>query len=275
MKLFTAFIFLLASHIALHGQKDYGFYGHKAIIQLDGLANYPFFSNVLSSQISSEPCYKAKDGKLIETKDRFNVGYRVTIGYAVKRNRALLLEIGQDFSNVSIEDGYVHNNSSDSYVDKHEMPHILTTSFIPKIEFATSKSLLPMGLGHQIGFGVANSSVVKKNYLYETSAYGSSDQTEIHYNDSNADIDPINFQNARQIRKIVFLYALSVRAPLTKNLLLTYGVRYTANIGKNERTDLYESTFQNDNFTGKVVGIVSRHRSVSFINVNLGICYTF
>ena len=260
---FTIFL-LLSSTFSLFGQKDHGYYGNKAIIQLEGLANYPFFSNVLTNDISGESSYRVNGDKLVETKDRFNYGFRGTVGYAVKRNMAILFEAGQDYSNAGPQSNSI----------THEMLNVVTTSFIPKIEFATSKSLLPMGIGHQIGFGIANSKIVEKDYTYEIESYdsftGNSSYTTVKYSDG--DLDPINFEKLTTIKKYVFMYALSVRTPLSKNLLLNYGVRYTLNFGKNTWDNTNSG---NDSYTSSTIETVSRHRLGSIINANVGLCFTF
>jgi hypothetical protein len=276
MKL-LATTFSLIITLAVFSQKDYGFYGQKAMVQLEGLANYPFFSNLITNAISGEPTYRVSGGKLVESKDRFNYGFRVTLGYAIKRNIALLFEVGQDYSNAGPESNSVTEISGLSQViSKHEILNVVTTSFIPKIEFATSKSLLPMGIGHQIGFGIANSKVIEKNYSYEIqtddSNTGNNIYATVKYGDNPTDVDPINLGELTAIKKYVLIYALSVRTPLSKNLLLNYGVRYTLHLGKNTVSKTYSG---NNDYTSATLQTVSRHRLGSIINANIGVCYTF
>jgi hypothetical protein len=276
MKIFAT-TFFLSFILAVFSQKDQGFYGHKAIVQLEGLASYPFFSNVITNAITGEPSYRVSGGKLVESKDRFNYGFRGTLGYAIKRNIAILFEVGQDYSNAGPESNSIIDISGLSQViSKHEILNVVTTSFIPKIEFATSKSLLPMGIGHQIGFGIANSKVIEKNYSYEIQSYdsftGKYGYTPHKYGDSNSDVDPINFEKLTSIKKYVLMYALSVRTPLSKNILLNYGVRYTLNFGKNSGISTNSG---NDQYTSSTLQTISRHRLGSIINANIGICFTF
>ncbi len=278
MKLLVTLLLFISVASPLMSQKDHGYYGNKAIIQIEGLANYPFFSNIISKELGGES-YKSVNNSLVSSKDRLNCGYRATVGYAVKRNIALLFEVGQDFSNVFPTRTSISldpNFSSD--ISKHEMLDIVTTSFIPKIEIAPSKALLPMGIGHQIGFGIANSKVIEQDYLYEIQNYDyltyTSTYEKLNYSDSEYDVDPINFKKLISVKKYVFLYALSVRKPLTKNLLLNFGVRYTLNIGTN-KTDLEDSYILNDQYTGIVIRSVSNHRSSSIINANIGLTFVF
>lgn len=279
MKILVTLLLFIGLSNLLSAQKDNGYYGKKAIIQIEGLANYPFFSNVVSKQITGTLPFEADGNTLTQKRDFFNYGYRGTIGYAVKRNMALLIEIGQDFSNVNPSSNSLNlSNDYSTTINAHERLNVVTTSFIPKIEFASSKSLLPMGIGHQIGFGIANSKIIEKDYLYRIQKYdyssGISSTEMIHYSDSDTDTDPINFDKLTPIRKYVLLYALSVRTPLTKSLMLNYGVRYTLNIGSN-KTSLSESYSGNDQFTGDVINSVSRHRTWSVINANIGLTFVF
>lgn len=279
MKILFALLFFIGLSNGLLSQKDNGYYGKKAIIQIEGLANYPFFSNVVSKQITGTLPFEADGNTLTQKRDLFNYGYRGTIGYAVKRNMALLIEIGQDYSNVNPSSNSLFLSSDFStYINAHEKLNVVSTSFIPKIEFASSKSLLPMGIGHQIGFGIANSKVIEKDYLYKITKYdyasSLSSSEMVYYSDSKMDTDPINFDKLIPIRKYVLLYALSVRTPLSKSLMLNYGVRYTLNIGSN-KTTLSESYIGNDQFTGELINAVSRHRTWSVINANIGLTFVF
>ncbi len=279
MKILVTLLLLIGISHGILSQKDNGYFGKKAIIQIEGLANYPFFSNVVNKQITNTSPFEANGNTLTSKQDLFNYGYRGTIGYAVKRNMALLFEIGQDFSNVNPSSNSINfSNDFNTTINAHERLNVVTTSFIPKIEFASSKSLLPMGIGHQIGFGIANSKIIEKDYLYAIQKYdystGFSSTEMAHYSDSKSDTDPINFDKLIPIRKYVLLYALSIRTPLTKSLMLNYGVRYTLNIGS-IKTTLTESYLGNDQFTGELINSVSRHRTWSVINANIGLTFVF
>jgi hypothetical protein len=280
MKKILSIYFLLLSIPLIYSQKHMGFYGSRAFVQIDGLANYPVFSNIFSLENTTDSYFTYNGSDLVPSRDRFNAGYRINLGYALERNFAILLELGQDYSNVGLDQGSIYNevNSNEIFIPRHEKLSIRTVSIVPKFEFATSKALLPMGLGHQFGLGLAYSSVVEKNYAYERISYkfGIEERRIVNYNDVSTDIDPINFEQTKQIRKVVFLYALNMRTPLTKKLLLTYGVRYTLNIGKDNLLIYTNSqTNPNNSFSYNAKQSILRHRTYSFINANIGLCYTF
>lgn len=253
------------------GQKNSGYYGKNTFIQIEGLANYPLFSNLLSDGNYS---YGSNGNFLQNKKDNFNFGFRINAGYAVKRNIALSLEFGQDYSSIYPNTySYVYDNSY-MYSVQHEMIDIATTVFIPKIEFGTSKSLLPMGLSHQIGFGLAFSKAMEKDYLYRYfDEYNYISEEYQNYSTNSTGIDPINFESIEKVRKFVLLYALSMRTPVSKSLMIHYGIKYTLNVGKpNYHTYANEG---NKDYTNSLLYVMSKHRLYSFINANVGLTYVF
>ncbi len=251
-------------------QKNNGYYGKRFFVDLEGLANYPLFSNFLNE---AQYGYKADGKKLVTKNDNLNTGFRINAGYAVKRNLGLSLEFGQDYSSVKIDNSeplYIAQYYN-AYV-KHEMIDVKTTVFIPKLEFATSKALLPMGLSHQLGFGVAYSKAVDKDYLYQIIDYSTGNYAPTLYSTSNSDVDPVNFNKFKTVKKFVLLYALNMRTPITKSLMFNYGIKYTINIGKTPN-DYYYS-YSGDptlSYTRSVENAIARHRSLSFMNAFVGL----
>ena len=214
-----------------YSQKNNGYYGKRFFIDIEGLGNYPMFSNIFGYAYNG---YAAQGKTLVPKKDNFNVGFRLNAGFAVKRNLGLSIEFGQDYSSIYM------NEYDNMYFDYstylsvyHEMIDVKTTVFIPKLEFTTSKALLPMGLSHQIGFGIANSSIAEKDYLYRYYDYSYALDTE-NYSTNDTYPDPINFDKAQKVKKFVLLYALNMRTPITKSLMFNYGIKYTINIGKKQ-----------------------------------------
>ncbi len=272
-------IFLLILCVnSTHAQKDYGFYGSKFIVQTEGLINSPIFYNIVSIA-SGNINFKEENGKLTKSKDMFNYGYRFSLGYALKRNIAFLVELGQDFSNVYPEDYPIYYDFDSPRVTEHERLNTVSTSILPKFEFASSKSLLPMGLGHQVGFGIERTRVVDKDYRYTLDYYYLTDSSKV-YSQSDSDLDPINFELIPKIKRYVLMYALSIRTPLTKHLLLNYGVRYSLRFGRAENQFIptnYPDTkpIGNSGFTNDVIEKTARMRSLSIININVGLTYTF
>jgi len=276
MKFYLLFIASFVLSLFTFGQKNNGYYGHKGFIQVESVMSYPLFSNLLSSENNA---YTSTNSSLILKKDNFNIGFRINAGYAIKRNIALSFEYGQEYSSVyPSQDVYVYDNFGlgYGYQVEHEMLDITTNVFIPKIEFGTSKSLLPMGLSHQIGFGISYSKVKEKDYLYRYVDYSGASYTGYtHYSTSSSDLDPINFSNLKSLKRYVILYALSMRSPITKNLMIHYGLKYTLNLGRKYLFDYSYTYNSNIDYTASINSMVSRQRLYSFMSLNIGLTYAF
>lgn len=256
-----------------YSQKNNGYYGKRFFLDIEGLGNFPMFSNLFSN---TDNGYAANATILSPQKDNFNVGFRVNAGFAVKRNLGLSIEFGQDYSSVYGPDYEMYfDDYTYSYV-KHELIDVRTTVIIPKFEFTTSKALLPMGLSHQLGFGFATSSAVEKDYMYQYTNYQFTSPI-VHYDTYSNDLDPINFEKIQNVKKFVLLYALNMRTPITKSLMINYGIKYTINIGK-KPNDYYYAYSGGDptlNYTKYVENSIARHRGFSFMNAFVGLTFVF
>jgi hypothetical protein len=255
-------LIIVISHVVF-SQKNSGFYGHKLFIQSEFLGNYPFFSNL--GQSNGNTNYVCVSNTLVAQKDRFNFGFRINAGYAFKRNMSLLLELGQDYSNATPNNQIYFNDFFGNLNIQHEMVDLVTNIIIPKIEFGTSNSLFPMGLSHQFGLGVAKTNLKEKDYLWRYNDYQFV-TPYTHYSENQS--NPIDFNQASKIKKIVLLYALNIRTPVSEHLMINYGIKYTLNFGS-------KNTFDESTYTGLLMKNIATHRSRSFINASIGLTYVF
>ncbi len=250
-------------------QKKNGYYGKNCFIQIESVMNYPFYYNVFSKSGFE---YSTSSNSFKLKKNHFNIGFRVHFGYVLKRNIALSIEYGQDYSSLYLNnDILVHDPSGYGYEVQHEMLDVRTNVFIPKIEFTTSNSILPMGFSHQVGFGFSFSNAIEKDYIYRYE--GSSEY--LHYSTSSTGVDPINFSILKPVKKIVLLYALSMRSPITQSLMINYGIKYTLNIWRTfpyDYNNIYKSNLE---YTASINSLIARQRMFSLINFNLGLTYVF
>jgi hypothetical protein len=272
--LFSLIAFCSATAIA---QKDNGFFGKKGFIQVETLGNVPLFYSALNLGNGYEAGQSSTSPKLLAKNDNFNYGFRVSAGYAVKRNLAISFEFGQDFASV-YPDPYsaIDGNSSNYQYVTHEMVDLKTTVIMPKLEFSTSNALSPMGLSHQIGLGVSFSDVIEKDYIYGPEFYSSIINYK-NYSTYNTDVDPINFEEIETVKKYVLMYALNMRTPITKNLMINYGVKYTLSFGGPKESNIYlnPETSPNSRYTDELEYQISRSRSLSFINAFAGLTFVF
>lgn len=270
-----------------YSQNNEGYFGKKMYISFENIMHSPILYNVFS-----EATCKV-DNNLNPKRDWFNWGFRIDYGYILKRNKAISFETGIDYFQIYPNDGvqnyncyYNTFNKSDnplamSYGVKQEPFDIRSFIFIPKLELAIKNALLPLGLTHQIGLGFSSSKV--KERVYNTKAqtsvpiyqfgsvigYNISDSTN-HYQKYVYD-----FSNTKPMINYILVYAIGIRAPISKNLMIHYGIRYTLNFHwfiPTVLTDYYNPYFYNHSEMRK---LIAKERGVSILNFNLGLTYVF
>jgi hypothetical protein len=280
--LFSLIAFISSNAIA---QKDNGYFGKKGFLEVQTLGNVPLLYTAYFKDFSSASGYKADETstapRLLPKNDNFNYGFRVNAGYAVKRNLAISLEFGQDFASV-YPNPYSRVDYSYNFnvVITHEMVDIKTTVIMPKFEFYTSNALSPMGLSHQLGLGVSFSNAIEKDYVYgrtDNNNYPLPTTLYENYSDKNDYVDPINFKEIETVKKYMLMYALNMRTPITKNLMINYGVKYTLSVGGPRESNLYLNpiTSQNSSYTDELEYQISRSRTFSIINAFAGLTFVF
>ncbi len=270
--LFTLFI------SSFFSQDNKGYYGTKFYVSVESILSSPIVYNLLQNVDNNNPQF-----------DKINYGYRFTAAYVIKRNIAFGLELGTDYSNItSISDLPVNstNSSIKNYTKfNYDNVGITTFSIMPKIEFANSSGLLPLGLSHQIGFGVSNSTIKSGSYHYESSF--SKDSTIQYTDDYGYTYSSIStfYESASgeknlsetnlstPVKMYTLLYALNVRTAISKKILFSYGFRYTLN-GNLNNVDAITSDagiIPNSSFSNSI----ARQRRCSIISFNLGLTYAF
>ncbi len=255
-----------------HAQNS-GLYGKKTYVEINGLGYSPMFSNFFNkNNLYDYRSFKVKNNSLIEKKDRLNYGFRIAIGRALKRNFAVGFEAGFDYSNISTPYEHYKQNGWDYgyYNIQFESLDIKTLQLMPKIEFSKEGGLLPLGLNHQIGFGFNTSQVVERDYKYKLLSDGYTQITQ-------EDIDAVDqrFVNFNQKHKgFTLMYAFNIRTPITKNLLINYGIRYTLNLRR--WNQIYPSEDKDYVYSTPDVGyVIGRTNGFHFLTFNIGATFAF
>lgn len=273
---FFLILFLLISKISF-GQND-GLYGRNFCVDLGITAWTPVFANNLSSYDQSQ--YRIKNGTLTKGKDLFDYGFKISISQAVKSHVGIGIDFGKDFSSLAVDTYQTRTNDSLMLERiKVNYPHIQMETWyvIPKIELTSRNGLLPVGLNHQLGIGWNSTRLIDNNYAFEiTHPY--------YFLSSDFTIDPklsdtANFSdefydfNNKPETGIVFLYGLNIRTPLSKHLLLSYGIRYTYNFYPKSR---YNGTRESGFWYTReeVYEDIRKERSLSIISFSLGLALT-
>jgi hypothetical protein len=271
-----------------YSQGNRGYYNSRFYVSLDALVNSPLIYNFRSKNFE----YSRYDKNLMIKSDKLNYGFRANIAMLFKRNFAFGIEGGVDYGNIYLNKSLNYQNDLGSYEIQVilEKLDIKTVSFIPKIEFSTKNSLLPLGLSHQFGFGVNYTKLIEKNYAsassYTDFNYSNSNgyvYNAIYLNDFSAKL--FDYKNQQTTKNFTFLYALSMKTALTKNILLNYGFRYTLNFHQLNIMALIDnsSSYDSNNITNggyyvsqkNISDLIYRQRFSNLINFNLGLTYAF
>ncbi len=264
---------LFISACSLSFAQNTGLYGKKRFLEVNGLGYVPIIGWFAADL---NEVYKREGNLLLPGKDIINYGFRLNLGTTVKRNVALSVEFGYDYANIVANDyvdvdgvdNWGYNTTARYYFD-HEMLDITSMVIMPKIEFTKDGGLLPLGLNHQIGIGYTSSTVKDREYLYTTSGFN------YEYFTPNEDPEKLIDKIANYDQKHIgysFLYAFNVRTPITKSLLINYGLRYTLNI--RNRSQIY-SPGNYGMSAEEVSSRIGRMRLSNAITFNLGLTFAF
>ena len=252
-----------------------GYFGKKNVVDFAVNLQNPSFSNLRIFANKENTLLDLEGDFLTSSTDRLDWGFRFNYSRTLKRNFAIGVEFGYDYFSAQRKFRQSQFSSDYYYFQKID---VNSMSIMPKIEFTTSGGLLPMGISHQIGFGVRIMKPVDKDYTVANANdyvfYGSDfliPVDETLTKETNFVGDPV--------KGYTLMYAINLRSPLTKSLLLNYGIRYTLNFtGKPPYN--FENTYVDDisdfNLTENEFKEIVRYRKqFSFIQAFIGLSFAF
>jgi hypothetical protein len=196
-----------------------GLYGKKTYIEFNGMGHVA---------LVNQRGYVAElYGKTLSKKsDWLNGGFNVAAGIATRRDFMLGLEAGFWYFNVAGPDYLSDDDNYYAVSIRHEMLDVRTFSIIPTLTFGGKKGLLPIGLNHQVGLGYTRTKVLEKDYSYRPGSTFYTTQDEL---------DDLHAQNGGFVdyehvyTGVTAVYTLKVRIPVSKAVMINYGLRYTLN----------------------------------------------
>lgn len=254
-----------------------GLYGKRKYIEINGLGNIPLFGWWINNSANNYYYKKSGTNSLTEGKDYFNYGYRIALGIAGKGMIGFGLEFGQEFFNIAapIYGSYYYTDPWSGYAYyqnigvMHEALEVKTMSIIPKLEFTSSGANLPVGINHQIGLGYTTTQIIEKDYFLKI------DQDDVSYFASSADSS--NFVNNfidynKKYRGYTFLYNFNIKTPISKKVMINYGIRYTLNIRNWRESFASSNSSWSPDDISRTIG---RYRIANFLTFNLGASYSF
>ncbi|MBP6090133.1 MAG: hypothetical protein KA521_02670 [Crocinitomicaceae bacterium] len=263
LKISIVALSLLFVQVSFGQKKNFGFFGKKFYLQVDGLFSSPVIYNFLNfAGFNDVASYGAKGNNLVEKNNWANYGYRISAGAVLKRNFGIGLELGTDYSKVA------PNYSTSS----HEMLSISTFSILPKIEIANESALLPMGLSHQFGIGMEWSSIADENYLFQKYNSFNSQLETVHYNQVTTSELPFGEINKiPSANRFVFMYDLTMRNPISKSLMITYGFKYTLKFASLNQEEKFANLLNYNDYLSEI----NFQRNMNVITFHLGLTFAF
>jgi hypothetical protein len=269
------FIFYFFISICISGTcQDHGFFGKKNVLSINGTGAIPAINMIAEAFNSSNALYTSQ---LTQTKNYFDGGFNASIIHGFSNSFGFGVEYAMTFGNsrgptfVEYQDEFGFLNRTNII---HEMLDLTTMTFMPKIEFTTTSSLISVGLHSEFGIGYSRTKVKDRKYA-STLPY---DLEEVSISSYNRDKI---FNKDDAYHSLTLQYGLCARVPISKSFMLQCGVRYSLNFNTNiigEDWSLIESKESNKGYyTSKqdMGEIISKHRLFSVITGNVGLAFMF
>lgn len=138
-----------------------GYFGKKNVVDFSFNLQNPLFSNLRTVLNSDNKLLGLNGSNIKPVSDRLDWGFRFNYSRPLKRSFAIGLEFGYDYFSVQRQAKQEQYSSVYYYFQKID---INSMCIMPKLEFSSSGGLLPMGISHQVGFGVRIIKPVDKEY---------------------------------------------------------------------------------------------------------------
>ncbi len=232
------------------GLAQSGLYGRKNVLEIQGNGYFPLFQrSLLYDHYGNGLTYDEETETFRNNVAKFNYGVRLQYMHGIGIQKSFGLLLGLDFWKAP---GRLENDSYNNVIYlSHEQISMRTITIVPTFEIGSAYSKTPVGLFHQVGVGVTMTSAVDKEY-YKKNIYGGPTIFTIDdpfYEDEGYD---------RKYLGIQAMYALKMRTPIGKRILINYGTRYTLDF----------------NLSGVVFNWVGIHNLLNIISLEAGFSFT-
>lgn len=233
--LFQTIITLTA--FSAFAQNKKGLFGKTQFVEFNSLSCFNAFSH-LGYYNGGYYSYSPSENSLSRSTDKFNYGWNVTVGTALKKgNAGFSLQTGFWYSNANGPSDlrvYDPQNGWFTAYIAHENLRVRTFILMPVVHLTENGSFFPAGLNHEIGFGLLSSRIADREY-----ALKSMDEGSYYWNGTYTPVNkivdsiyqskgsPIDTKSA--IKGYSILYGIKFRTPVSKNVVISWGLRYTLN----------------------------------------------
>ena len=257
------FLLLIAFVPMIGFGQNTGLYGKKTTFEVQGHGSIP----IVTSWFKSRSFYKARNGNLTIGRNLFDGGVRFGVSRAISNQFGFGVEYGLEYQNLiannSILLEYTGGGFNYSLTDeiRHQAINISTFSIMPKFEFSTRTNLLPIGLSHQVGIGYTSTRMLEDDYIYYI---GTQTNDTITTNLDNGLLD-----YSDRWTGFTVMYQINMRTPVSDFLMITCGLRYTANFVRN--------TPGTSDLPGELdmSRLVKQKRNETFLQLHIGAAIAF
>lgn len=270
--LLIAFYFTLAS-LNSSGQV-YGYFGKKNTLSVNSILYTPLIYNLFNIE---QLTYKKSGSGVTSGRSNLDYGYAIAFSHGFSGRFALGADISVVYGRINTTQVYYKtissfNNPYYAYGEaKVEQLKLRSTTIMPKIEFNTFGEQLPIGINHQIGAGVTISTIKDQAYSYEVISFSSSD--------GQAPASSF-FAPAKDVGKFynfTMMYAFNIRKPITKQLMINYGLKYNLNVSFKTLLDggFVSGSGANNQIVLDINEEIRQKKSTSLMSFNIGLTYVF
>lgn len=264
-------IFILSLIVTLCGNtfaQNNGFLGKKNFVAIDANVYTPVIFGIRSGN----EYFKTTGSKFAPTKNYVDYGVNFTIGRALTRDFAFLLQYSLNRYEFNIDRQYFYNTGDiNNYFNDGNYYELLkgnwlkavATTFMPILEFSGSEGLLPLGLSHQFGLGFTKNKLIEDDYNMLINNY---------YETFIQKDDLFNYSKS-VIKSYTVMYKINMRIPINDFLLFNVGFRYNLNIfpsnySSNTNGDyLFSQSFLRDQMRAK------QFRNILSLETGLSFCF--
>ena len=233
MKSFVLIFGLISTLITFGQEETNGFYGIKRYVTFDWQVSAPVIYNTIHHGELLDPNLQSARSSLM-------MNYHFTYSRIIDDESAFSLEFGTsnfDFALGHNTKIYTPDVYASSVLAKENilatnikvpLVNVRSYSILPIFEFAVDHGLIPSGLFHQVGFGYSWSQLTDQHYKIQVSGV----TNDILQTPIQKTYVPTNFYDykGKSIKTFSFVYGIARRVPITKHVLINYGVRYILNV---------------------------------------------
>lgn len=227
--------------------------------------------------------YKKSGDGVTPGRSNLDYGYSATFSHYFTGSFGFGAEVGMVYGKIVAPDYYdfttkyitpsnYYNYNYSAGVIHVEQLKLRTLTIMPKLEFTFLGDQLPIGINHQFGAGISISKLIENDYNYSLIQY---------YSDDNKPFDKsmlTPYNSVGRFYNLTALYAFNVRTPITKSLMINYGLKYTLNFALTGIKDELSIVDYNEiaNPVSKLIKEeIRQKKSTSLLSFNIGLTYVF